>query len=647
MNINYIIVLMKYSADVDCIPEDAWDKEKGTLIRSRLKLISNPLDDKALGLALKLKSHFKCPVHALSMGPPSAEEICRRAIAYGADSASLLTDAAFAGSDTLATSHTIKACIDWIISKKSLSDILVLSGMQSPDGDTAQVPVQTASLLGYQILPYICDFEYSAENGLVFECLAPFGRNRYKLLKTPIVGTVTAYAPPLPDFVSFEDILRASSSMVEIISDRELRLGKTKTGLSGSWTRVIKIFSSGKKNRSCKKINLTSKSDRVGELHDLFRELQDFAKRGYEDQNRKSENTTDSSSIAPPGLSFYKGDFIVISETDADGAISRGTLELLGQAKILSEKLTAKSAVLIANGSLSEKEKIILASAGADKIICINGDYNITAIVQAIRQINPQAVFIPATMTGRITAPLLAAELSAGLTADCTGLEINNFELQSKGSVEKYNMILLQTRPALGGNIMACIVSLRGKENSSPQMASVRPGVFPILNFDNTTPEISSITPSSAGWDSNVELVGKSSHAAVDSNCGNIIDCDVLISVGQGIRDRDSVAKFAEPLAEAIRKKWKLEVGISCSRAAVEAGIMEYPHQVGQTGKNVRPKLYFALGISGAIQHYAGMENSGKIIAINNDPDAQIANFADYFLQGDISEVIPRIHEVL
>jgi electron transfer flavoprotein alpha subunit len=227
-------------------------------------------------------------------------------------------------------------------------------------------------------------------------------------------------------------------------------------------------------------------------------------------------------------------------------------------------------------------------------------------------------VLAGATAIGRSFIPGVATSVDAGLTADCTRLEIG----------EDGN--LLQTRPAFGGNIMATIVC----PETRPQMSTVRPKVMKELEYDQSrTGEIVDINPTARQLTRRIQVLESVSekHSKV-----NIQESDILVSGGRGLENEKGFELIAK-LAEALGGK------VSASRAVVDAGWIPYPHQVGQTGKTVAPKLYIACGISGAIQHVAGMQSSETIVAINRDPDAPIFNVADYGVVGDLYEVIPKL----
>jgi electron transfer flavoprotein alpha subunit len=227
-------------------------------------------------------------------------------------------------------------------------------------------------------------------------------------------------------------------------------------------------------------------------------------------------------------------------------------------------------------------------------------------------------VLAGATAIGRSFIPGVATSVDAGLTADCTRLEIG----------EDGN--LLQTRPAFGGNIMATIVC----PETRPQMATVRPKVMKELEYDqNRTGEIIDVNPTARQLTGRIQVLESVSEK---QSKVNIQESDILVSGGRGLENEKGFELIAK-LAEALGGK------VSASRAVVDAGWIPYPHQVGQTGKTVAPKLYIACGISGAIQHVAGMQSSETIVAINRDPDAPIFNVADYGVVGDLYEVIPKL----
>jgi len=308
------------------------------------------------------------------------------------------------------------------------------------------------------------------------------------------------------------------------------------------------------------------------------------------------------------------------------GELAPVSFELLGIGRELAEKRGVQlSAVLFGSGTGETAARLI--GYGADNVYhCDNevfADFreDIFSKVTAslIKKYKPEIVLAGATAIGRSFIPGVATELDAGLTADCTQLEIR----ESDGA-------LLQTRPAFGGNIMATIVC----ETSRPQMATVRPKVMKEREFDESrNGEIIQVSLQEDQIQSRIRVV--ESIVSEETNV-NIQEADILISGGRGL---DSAKGFdlIRQLADV------MDANVSASRAVVDAGWIPYPHQVGQTGKTVAPKLYIACGISGAIQHVAGMQSAETIVAINRDKNASIFNVADYGIVGDVFEIVPKL----
>lgn len=308
----------------------------------------------------------------------------------------------------------------------------------------------------------------------------------------------------------------------------------------------------------------------------------------------------------------------------AEGAVSPVSLELIGKARELGGPVTA---VLPGSGIGHLAAELI--AHGADRVVVIDDpalavyttEYFAQALCAAVSSYPPDILLIGATAIGRDLGPRVAARLHTGLTADCTGLEIDP---------ESGN--LLMTRPAFGGNLMATIICPEHR----PQMATVRPGVMVrALRDENRQGEIIHLDMKPE-WNRRcvtVEEVIMKASKKVD-----IQQARVLVSGGRGVGSADGF-KLLEELAKALGGE------VAASRAAVDAGWLDKDSQVGQTGKTVRPGLYFAIGISGAIQHLAGMEESDYIIAINKDPQAPIFSVADAGIVGDYSRILPKLIE--
>ena len=309
-----------------------------------------------------------------------------------------------------------------------------------------------------------------------------------------------------------------------------------------------------------------------------------------------------------------------------NGRIAPVSFELLGVGRKLADKRGVPlSAVLLGSGLDGAAEKLV--AYGADKVFRADDpalanftdDAYANVIEDLVREYKPEIVIAGATAIGRSFIPRLATMLATGLTADCTALEIRDED----GA-------LLQTRPAFGGNIMATIEC----PTTRPQMATVRPLVMQPNEFDESRQgEIIDVSPKPARMESRVKVLNS---VKVESDEVNITEADVLVAGGRGLENEKGF--------EMIRELAGLLGGASAaSRAAVDSGWIPYPHQVGQTGKTVCPKIYIACGISGAIQHLVGMQSSDTIIAINRDENAPVFDVATYGLVGDIFEVLPKL----
>ena len=339
------------------------------------------------------------------------------------------------------------------------------------------------------------------------------------------------------------------------------------------------------------------------------------------------------------GLEEYKGVYVFAQQVD--NKLSGIAFELLGKAKDLAKDLnTDVTAVLLGSGVKELADE--LAVYGADKVIVVDDpelkDYRTEpythALASVINEFKPEIMLVGATAIGRDLGPRVSARVATGLTADCTQLDIGDFPLVAREGQEQKHNQLLMTRPAFGGNTIATIAC----PNNRPQMATVRPGVMQKIDpIEGAKANVVEYNPGFTPDNKYVEIleVVKSVTTTAD-----IMDAKILVSGGRGVGSPENF-KILEDLAEALGGE------VSCSRAVVDSGWKPRDIQVGQTGKTVRPQVYFAIGISGAIQHVAGMEESDLIIAINKDETAPIFDVADYGIVGDLNKIVPRLTEMI
>ncbi|MBO7333680.1 MAG: electron transfer flavoprotein subunit alpha/FixB family protein [Lachnospiraceae bacterium] len=340
-------------------------------------------------------------------------------------------------------------------------------------------------------------------------------------------------------------------------------------------------------------------------------------------------------------IAQYKGVYVFAQQVD--NQVSGIAYELLGKAKELAEPLkTDVTAVLIGSGVKNLVDS--LAEYGADKVIVVDDpelkDYRTEpyahALASVINEYKPEIMLVGATAIGRDLGPTVSARVATGLTADCTVLEIGDFPLvpiPGKEDEQLHNQLLM-TRPAFGGNTIATIACPYNR----PQMATVRPGVMQkITPVKGAKAEVIEYNP---GFTPNNRYVTIKEVVKAVNDVADIMDAKILVSGGRGVGSPENF-KILEDLAAVLGGT------VSCSRAVVDSGWKPKELQVGQTGKTVRPNVYFAIGISGAIQHVAGMEESGIIIAINKDEDAPIFDVADYGIVGDLNKIVPQLTESL
>ena len=312
------------------------------------------------------------------------------------------------------------------------------------------------------------------------------------------------------------------------------------------------------------------------------------------------------------------------------GTLTPVVVELLGEGRKLADKLGVKLCALLVGSNVKDLIQTLI-HYGADRVYCVDNellekyttDGYSKAVCIAVESYKPEIIMLGATHIGRDLAPRIASKLNTGLTADCTGLEIDPEDGK-----------LRQTRPAFGGNLMATIIC----PETRPQMCTVRPGVMDkAIKDTNKTGETIEIEVDISQKDIRTKVL---EIVKIKRDMIPLTDADVIVSGGMGIKNAEGF-KMLKELADVLGGT------LGASRATVDAGWIDKSRQVGQTGTTVRPKLYIACGISGAIQHLAGMQESGMIVAINTNPNAPIFEVADYGIVGDVYEVVPQLIELL
>ncbi len=691
------IVLVKQVPDVSQITDNAFDPETGTLVRTRLASVINELDAQALAFAKYMKQisgDKKARIIALTMGPPMAEEVLRYSLARAADEVVLLTDRALGGADTWATANPLAHAIRKMVKEKLKcgDDYFVVAGMQSVDGDTAQVPGQIAEELEVPCIAYVTGAEYKKKR-FEFTRIISGGSQVVATKKMPAVLTVAKYEYPL--FATFSGT--RWGNQVEVTKWVADDIKATHIGAKGSKTAVIRVFPPGKSTRKCEEVSdvkalakvivenfKASNGDGGGGADEhatyalparrstLLERPHEATKKEQDDYNAlavilKDMKITDVAKIddalrekivEKAAGKFHKkalGDMLdgfklsepafqgqvwVVAEHSGDGVLHPATFELTGKARELADSLETTVGVCIAGENVAHMAEELIA-AGADSIYAIEHkllkEFDPTSykkvVSDAIDKYVPQIVLYAATPQGRMLAPMVSYKTGCGLTADCTGLDIR--DSSRKGDIG----LLLQTRPALGGNVMATIRT----KNSKSQMATARPGVMKRIPADpkrkgKVIKHKVELTEDDITLDViNTEL------GSGEVNFG----AEAIVAGGKGMQSRDNFEGLLQKLCTGLGKKLDAAVEHGASRAAVEQGFVERVHQVGQTGTAVGPKLYVALGISGAIQHMIGVANTETIVAINSDPNAPIFKQCDYYIVGTAEDVVPELVKAL
>ncbi len=327
-----------------------------------------------------------------------------------------------------------------------------------------------------------------------------------------------------------------------------------------------------------------------------------------------------------------QGEVWVFAEQEA-GALSDVPLELLSKGRELADTLGVGLAAVLLGSGVSEMAAALTAH-GADKVYVAQDDrlgwYQATGYAKVLCDLigehSPQVCLFGATAIGRDLAPRVASAMKCGLTADCTDLQIGDHQIPNGA---KHENLLFQIRPAFGGNIIATIINY----DRWPQMATVREGVMPMPEADaSRVGKIIDCTVEPNGFDLPLEII----ESVRRQKKVNLKAARTIVAGGAGVGSRENFKQVWD-LANC------LGAAVGGSRAAVDLGYIDRDHQVGQTGTTVRPALYIAAGVSGAVQHCAGMDESAKIIAINSDPDAPIFGVAHYGIVGDLNVVVPKL----
>ncbi len=611
--------------------------EDGLMDRTKAKSIINIDCQFGLEAGLQLKKQYPdARMIVCSMGPQSFGSALKTAISMGYDEAYLLSDRKLGGSDTFATGLAIGTMLKHLgFTKDSKEPFIIVAGRQTSDGDTAHVPSQVAENIGIPQATFVESVKADGEGNVVAKRIIEGG---YQMMKLPMPCVISLTATGIPPRKpSLSGAIKARNAAITTLGVDDIHLGTEKIGINGSPTIVAKVV-----NIVSERAPITmSEGHNEASLVDSL--IANFNKGG--NTLEKKETTAKKETERPdyPEKDFRDGSRGILTWAEiTNGNVSRPSLELLSPARKLATQLGNDTKVMtLLIGKNVQPLAQTLIEHGADEVIMVDHQKLEEYLVlpfsdifeQVIKDRKPEIALFAATTAGRELAPRIGMKTGSGVTADCTKLEIGEY-IDGKEKII-YTPILESQRPTYGESKLATILGF-----VCPQISTGRPGTFEVPKREEGRQGIvSTFKPVLKDKDFVVEIMKT---VRGEGGLQNLFEADVIVSGGRGTTG-DSLG-LVKALAEALKNQG-INAEWACSRPVVDEGVAEYARQVGQTGKTVRPKLYIAVGISGAIQHIAGMKESEKIIAIDHNPKASIFHHADFGIVGEYQDILPELIE--
>ncbi|MGB8414300.1 MAG: FAD-binding protein [Candidatus Binatus sp.] len=590
---------------IPLVEEANFDAATRTIKRDGPNVIS-AFDLRAISLAVELKNRRGAKTTVVTMGPPQARDALVDALAMGMDRAVHLEDRAFAGADTLATARALAL---WLA--RGNFDLILL-GKYSLDAETGQVGPEIAQLIGAAQITGARKLKIDGRT-IRAERESDEGFEEIEAAMPAVITCAERIAPPVKLKPGASE--EAKTRPIQSVRAAELGADPKAFGLAGSPTWVDEVRAVATPKTECKFIDSTDAERAAVEVISALETIGALNPRAHVRRSIGSARSASSRSR----------DLWIVCETDLEGRVTRGTLEMLSRGDELASRLGC-ALVAVGFGGAIARHAGLLASFGADQVLIVEhpalASYTPEAAAEAVAKLvlthAPWGILIGATERGRDWGPRLAARLSLGLTGDAIDIE-----LDSEG-----RMVAL--KPAFGGNIVASIYS-----KTFPQMATVRPGVLELA------------APSEARdaeiWIARPELSPPKSrlikaHSILDATIAPLEGAEVVVGIGMGIGGPDGVAKaaaFARVLGAAI----------CATRRVTDNGWVPRQLQVGLTGKAIDPRLYIAIGVRGASNHTCGLKRADTIVAINNDADAPIFERANIGLVADWETILPALQD--
>ena len=628
-----IISLMKQVP----LPSEMRMGDDGLMDRTKAKSIINIDCGYALEAGLQMKiDNPDAKLIVCSMGPPSFEVSLKKAISMGYDEAYLLSDRKLGGSDTYATGLAISTMLKHLGFGKGLNEeFIVVAGRQTSDGDTAHVPSQVAENLSIPQATFI----ETAELKDGFITARRIIEGGYQMMKLPVPCTLsftpTGVSPRHP---SLSGAVKARDAKITVFSVDDVNLDDKMIGLSGSPTIVAKVANITSERAPIKMCDGHGEAALVSSLIENMK----AGKNTLEVKEKKAAKKKKR----PEGyedVDFRNGASGILTWAEVvNGKISRPSLELLTPARSLATDLgnDTKVITLLIGKDVGELAKELIAH-GTDEVVIVDDkrleEYRIlpfaTTFAQVIKDKNPEIALFAATTAGRELAPRIGVKTHGGVTADCTALEIGeHFDRKNK---KVFAPILESRRPTYGESKLATILGF-----VCPQISTARAGTFEVPTPDEKREGV--ITPFKPKLPKSDFVTEIIETVRGEGGLQNLFEADIIVTGGRGSVSDEM--KLVKDLAAALNKQG-VNTEWAVSRPIVDESLAEYARQIGQTGKTVRPKVYIAVGISGAVQHIAGMKESETIVAINHNAKETIFHNADFGIVGDYEDIMPELIE--
>ena len=604
-----IIVCIKQVPFIDQLKFDPASKR---VIRDGVESEINPFDKRAITKAIELRKQLGGEVTVVTMGPPQAKDALVEALAMGADRAVHLLGREFAGADTLATARALAlAC-------RRIGYNSIFCGKYSADAETAQVPPMLAEFLDLPQIGGVTRLEVTQDGKrLTATRELDDGFETLECALPAVLSAAERLCKPIK--VAPADLEAGKQKPIEMWGAADLAKDASAFGLAGSPTWVEGIETLEPKR---KRIVRRAEGNGDAVAQEIVRNL---LSEGLFGEWKSKPREAIKPSRHKSAISRQNAIWVVVELIE--GGVRPVTFELLGRSIQLAEKLNLEVAAILVGHKAGQYAKT-LAAHGAERVLVADhaalaaySTETYTAILaEAIRKHNPYAVLFPSTANGRDLAPRVAARLEAGLTGDCIGLEIDG---QGR---------LVQLKPAFGGNIVAPILT-----KTRPAMATVRPGMLQKAEPDFSRQVTIETLPTEQLPEPRARVIG----VEMNASAGVALDsADVIVGVGMGIGGAENLA-VVQGLAAV------LGAPVVATRRVVDAGWLPRQVQIGLTGRSISPRLYVSLGISGKFNHVVGIQRAGLILAVNNNPDADIFKQADYGIVGDWAQVVPALVRAL